>query len=285
VNTFHLSDEALAAYCQHRCGAVERASTEAHLLACDACRRAFAARYRAELVAGDGADLDQLWDRVLRSVEDEPAGRPARILRRTPLREADGPVVRAIAAGAAEWTLAATVVVAVAALAAGIGGLARSWVPFVVLAPLWPPLGVAATYRFGARPLAPFEATAPYPAARLLLWRTAYVLVTSVPLTVGFGALIGGRGWLWASWLLPSLVCTLVVVIAATWVDPVRPALAVGAVWAVAVALSAVERGADPLTSEQSLQVACAASALVGAAVLVRRLRHLKEMTMLEVRP
>lgn len=284
MTTFHLTEDVLAAYHQHRCGAVERASTEAHLLACDRCRRAFAARYRAELALG-GADLDQVWDRVLCSVEDEPAGRPARMLRRTPIREADGPVLRAVAAGAAEWTLAATVVVATAALAAGIGGLTRSWVPFVVLAPLWPPLGVAATYRFGARALAPFESTAPYPPARLLLWRTAYVLVTSVPLTVGFGALIGGRGWLWASWLLPSLVCTLVVVIAATWVDPVRPALAVGALWATGVLVSAAERGVDPLTSEAPLQLACAATALVGAAVLAGRLRHLKEMTMLEVRP
>lgn len=288
MTTFHLSEDALAAYRHHRCGAVERASAEAHLLSCDPCRRAFAAQARASderRSAVDGElDHDTIWDRVLRGVEDEPARRPATALRRLGVREVDVPVVRAVAAGAGEWTLAAAVVVATAALAAGVGGLTRSWVPFVLLAPLWPPLGVAATYRFGGRLLAPFEQTSPYPPARLLLWRTAYVLVTAVPLTVGFGALIGGRGWLWASWLLPSLVCTFAVVVAATWTDPVRPALGVASCWTAVVLLGSTSRGAEPLTSSIGVQVACAVLAIVGALVLERRLHHLKETTMSEVR-
>jgi hypothetical protein len=297
VTAFHLVDDVLAAYRDQQCGPVQRASAEAHLLACDGCRRRFAALHHRAAQAPDPAapstviatsqpetDLDGVWDRVLRGVEQGPGGRPDRVLRRLGVGSSDVPVVRAVAAGAAEWSIAAAVVIATAALAAGLGGLARSWVPFVVLAPLWPPLGVAATYRFGARALAPFETTAPYPPARLLLWRTAYVLATAVPVTVAFGATIGGRGWLWASWLLPSLVCTLVVVVAATWVDPVRPAIAVAAVWTIGVLATAEGRGASPLTSELAVQATCAALAVLGALVLAQRLRHLKEMITLEVR-
>lgn len=283
MTAFHLHDEVLEAYDAQRVGSVERASTEAHLLACAPCRASFAAVHRRRAsasAAGDdpasAVDLDGVWDRVLRTVEDEPEGRPAGALRRLGVRDPDVVVLRSVAAGAAQWTLAAAVVVATAALAAGFGGITRSWLAFVVLAPLWPPLGVAATYRFGGRSLATFERTSPYPPARLLLWRTAYVVATAVPLTMGFGALIGGRGWLWASWLLPSVACTLAVVIAATWVDPLRPAIAVAVTWTAAVLVWSGTDGSTPFTSQASVQVACAVAAVGAAVVLDRRLRHLR---------
>jgi hypothetical protein len=154
--------------------------------------------------------------------------------------------------------------------------LTRSWVPFVVVAPLWPPLLVAATYRTGGASLGLFERTTSYPPARLLLWRTAYVLATAVPVTVGFGVLIGGRGWLWASWLLPSVVCTLAVVIAATWTDPMRPAVAVSAVWAATVVMWSTGAAEQPLIGEPRLQVLCAALTVLGGVVLAGRLHDLR---------
>lgn len=273
---FHLSAEHLADYLEARCGPAARASVEAHLLACAGCRADLARAAAAEHGAAGATDLDAAWARVRRSVEAEPAGRAARTLQRLGLHDADAVVVRAVAAGASQWTLAAALVMATAALAAGIGGLSRSWLPFVLLAPLWPPFGVAATYRADGGALRPFEQTTPYPPARMLLWRCAVVLVSAVPLTVGFGALIGGRGWLWASWLLPSAVCTLVVIIAATWVDPWRPAVAVSTVWAALVLAWSAGGSVDPPTSAADLQLACGALTLAGLALLDQRLRAMR---------
>lgn len=274
--TFHLSAEHVADYLDARCGPAARASVEAHLLACATCRADLARADAAAQPCSGATDLEAVWARVGRSVEAEPAGRAARALHRVGLRDPDAVVVRAVAAGASQWTLAAALVMATAALAAGIGGLSRSWLPFVLLAPLWPPLGVAATYRADGGALRPFEQTTPYPPARMLLWRCAVVLATAVPLTVLFGALIGGRGWLWASWLLPSAVCTLIVIIAATWVDPWRPAVAVSAVWAGLVLAWSVGGSIDPPTSAPGLQIVCGALTLAGLALLDHRLRALR---------
>ena len=95
---------------------------------------------------------------------------------------------------------------------------------------------------------------------RLVLLRTAAVLLTAVPITIAAGLLLPLDGAAAVAWVLPSLAFTLAVLGVGAWVDPWAAAVAVGAGWVGAVAVSA--RLGDVLA-------VVAPTALVGYVVLI----------------
>jgi hypothetical protein len=275
MSSWHVGEGALAAYVDRSLDGVQQASVEAHVARCASCRGAL-----AETVGGASGAVafDRLWDRIETRVEDLPAGRSPGWLQRAGVREPDTVVVRAVGSQSAQWTLATTLVLAVAALAAALGRNDSARLAFLVLAPLLPPLGVAATFRLTSHSTAMLETTAPYSPARLLLWRTAYVVATAVPAAVAFGAVIPGNAWMAVAWLLPSAACTLVVLVAATWIDPLTPALVVSTVW-LALVVGWQLREMPTAITAPAVQLSSAAITVAAALVLQRRLLELRVPT------
>jgi hypothetical protein len=110
---------------------------------------------------------------------------------------------------------------------------------FLALAPLLPVVGVAAAYGPSVDPSHELGLAAPYRTIRLVLLRTAAVLLTAVPITVAAGLLLPLDGAAGVAWVLPALAFTVIVLGAGSWVDPWAAAVAVGAGWVTAVTMSA----------------------------------------------
>jgi len=270
MSPWHVDDSALQAYAARELSTLERASVEAHVMRCDACRGGLS---RLAPASVGTVSFDALFERVQTRIESAPRTTPW--LRRMGVTDADTVVVRQIGRQSLQWTIAATLILALAALAATLNVRDSAQLGFVLLAPLLPALGVAATYRLTPTSTAVLESTSPYSPARLLLWRTAYSVATAVPASILFGAVIPGDPWMAVAWLLPSAACTATVLAAATWTDPLRPALAVSAVWLGVVTSWHLRDVPDavltPLTQLVSLAVATAAGAVLARRLLVLR--------------
>lgn len=272
MSPWHVDERVLQAYAARELRTLERASVEAHVMACATCRGELARLARGSVGT---VSFEELWGRVQTRVELAPSVRTARWLRRVGVADCDTVVVRQIGRQCLQWTIATTLILALAALAAMLGVHDAAQFGFVLLSPLLPPLGVAATYRLAHTSTAALEATSPYSPARLLLWRTGYAVATAVPASVAFGAVVPGDLWMAVAWLLPSAACTTIVLVAATWTEPLVPAVAVSAVWLALVATWQVRHvpGAVATPSTQLLSLAVAVAA---GAVFVRRLRVLR---------
>lgn len=272
MTDWHVEPAVLDAYLARGLGELQRASVEAHVMRCATCRADIA---RASGPVAGPLAFSDLWDRIETRVETQASRRVTRFLGRLGIGEADAVVLRETGAQAAQWTLATTMVLAVAALAAALGRQDAARLAFLVLAPLVPPLGVAASYRLTPPSTALLEVTSPYSPARLLLWRTAYVVATAVPVAMVLGALVPGNGWMAFAWLLPGAVCLLVVLVAATWVDPTVPAAVVAVAWAaLVVGWHVRDTAAQMATAPVQVWAAVLATALV--VVLHRRLLALR---------
>ena len=137
MSAWHVGEGALAAYVDRGLDGVQRASVEAHLTRCAGCRGALAGMVGG---ASGAVSFDRLWDRIETRVEDLSAGRSPGWLQRVGVREPDTVIVRAVGSQSAQWTLATTLVLAAAALAAALGRNDSARLAFLILAPLLPPL-------------------------------------------------------------------------------------------------------------------------------------------------
>lgn len=274
MSGWHVDESALTGFVARRLEPLERSSVEAHLMGCITCRSALG---RVSGGSAGSLSFDRLWDRVQTRIEHQTAPRTSRWLRRLGVTEPDTVVLRTIGSQTLQWTIATTLVLGVAALAAVLTIHDSARLGFVLLAPILPPLGVAATYVLTPTSTALLERAAPYSPARLLLWRTTYAVATAVPASIGLGAVIPGDEWLAFAWLLPSAACTAIVLVAATWRDPVVPAVAVSTVWAGVVSAwwvrDLLEAVAAPATQFTSLTVAVAAAVVFARRVVGSPLR------------
>lgn len=268
MSAWHVDEPAMRAYAARELEALQRASVETHVIGCGSCRSQLARVSNGSIGA---VSFDDVWDRVQTRIESAPAARSTRWLGRLGIVESDRVVVRQVGRQSLQWTIATTFMLALAALAAGLGVHDSARLGFVLLAPLLPPLGVAATYRLTPTSTTSLETTSPYSPARLLLWRTGYALFTAVPAAIILGAVIPGNAWLSVAWLLPSAACTTIVLVAATWTDPLRPAISVSAAWLGLVVVWHVRHAPDAVASPLT-QVVSLAVAVIAGGVLTRRL-------------
>jgi hypothetical protein len=81
------------------------------------------------------------------------------------------------------------------------------------------------------------ESSAPYPLARLVLLRTAAVLLAALPIVL-LGRLVLPETAAWV-WLLPSLGFTAAVLGLSTWFGPWRPAVAITLLWVASTGAAA----------------------------------------------
>jgi hypothetical protein len=269
MTTWHADDDLLARYVRGDAGALLGASLEQHLLSCAGCRDRIG-------VHVETPPLEAVWARVRESVEAPRPGIVERLLARLGASETDALLVARAPSLRASWLFGLAATIAFAALGAVWGGQ-RGLAFFLLVAPLVPVAGVAFAYGPDVDPSYETGLAAPYPAARLLLLRTAAVLVTSLPLTVLAGLLVPALSGSAVSWLLPALAFTAVVLAASTWARPGAVAIVLAVGWVVAV--GSASRARDPAAVlTPALLITYAVVGAAAVLVLCVRIRHLARL-------
>ena len=261
--TWHVDHGTLAAYADGTATPLAAASVEEHLLSCDDCR----------LLLGplvEPAPLDLTWHAIRERVEAPAVGWLERIIHRAGVSFESARLLVAVPAFQGAWLLGLLVVTLFAGTAAMFGedgGLAL----FLLIAPLAPVAGVAASFGGDADPAHELATVAPYSGFRLLLLRSVGVLATSIPVTVLVGLAMPGSAWLGVAWLTPALAGVTITLALSRLVGCTTAAAGVAIVWAVAV--GAATRAHDPVeVVEPIMQVVLIVLTLIATTVIV--LRH-----------
>jgi hypothetical protein len=233
--TWHADTELLAAYATGDIDDARAFSLEAHLLSCSQCRSACGS-------LADRARLEEAWADIVDRVDRPHAGIAERALRRIGVREHIARLLVATPSLQLSWFAAVAAALAFAVLAA-YGG-ATGMLPFLVIAPLIPLVGVAAAYGPGIDPTYEIGLSAPMRGFHVLLVRSSAVLSTSLLLAGASSLFLPRLDWTAAAWLLPSLTLSALALSLSTVVDPLWAAGSVAMTWIGTV--TAVERIADP---------------------------------------
>lgn len=203
---------------------------EPHLRHCRRCARAVNEAVR---LGPYGARLDGLHAALLDRIGGPPPGpTPSpRTVRRPPC-------LTVTLGLRLPWLVA---VICVCALGVGLAKLGDSPTPrilLLLLAPTLPMLCVAGSYGGRADPFAEVTRTTPAGGLRILLMRTAQVLVVCVPLLTGAAALMPGAGanpYTSAGWLLPCLAVTLATLLLSSCLGSWTASLVTGGGWLLLV--------------------------------------------------
>jgi hypothetical protein len=264
TTTWHTSESALRSWVDGTCGPVLGASVEQHVVRCAECR----ARV-AELVPV--APIAAGWEAVLQAVEVPRPSVLERWLRRAGLSPADTVIMATAPRVLVAWFACLLGMLGFTFLARDVGGQDGALVAFLLFAPLLPVAGVALAYGPGADPSYEVVLASPYRMFRLILLRSAAVLVTALPITAAVGLLLPISSTAAVAWLLPALGFTVAVLGVGTWIRPEYAATAIAAAWCAAVVWSV--RADDPLALFAPVSLLAYTGVLAcGAAVLAGRL-------------
>ena len=254
-------------------------SVEQHVMHCSDCQRTVADTMAASPAPGAAPttpaaaapDLTLVWQSVRETLEVPRVSLLERLLSRLGLPPADAMLVAAAPALRGSWLCAVALAVSFA-VGGAVSARTGSSGLFLVLAPLVPVVGVAAAFGPEAGPALEQESSAPYPLARLILLRTAAVLLAALPVVV-VGQLAFPQHVAW-SWLLPALGFTATVLGLSPWFGPWRPALLVSVLWVVATSAAARVATVTAVLAPRFL-VLYTVLLLAGPVVLVLRARRL----------
>jgi hypothetical protein len=213
--------------------------------------------------------LDRAWRAIRSHVEEPRAGLVERLLGALGLSSESARLLAAVPAFRGAWLLGVFTVLVFAGAASLFAddlGLAL----FLVVAPLIPVAGVAAAFGGDADPAHEMVTVTAYSSLRLLLLRTAGVLMTSVPVTVLLGLALPGPAWLAVAWLTPAAAGIALTLALSPHFDTSGTAAVIGVVWSSAV-LSAHHFGDPMQVVEPLMQLVLAAVALLATAVVLLR--------------
>lgn len=231
MSSYHVAPEDLRDWVHGASGSIASMSVEQHVARCVTCQREVAA-FVASAPEQPAADLVDVWSRVRDEIELAPPSYLERLLSRLGLPTSDATLVAAAPSLRGPWlTALCSALLFVAAAAASQSRVGTSL--FMLVAPLVPAFAVALAYGPEASGSLEQESAVPYPLARLVLLRTAAVLMASVPAVALVGVLLPGRlSWLW---LLPAVGFTAAVLGLSVWIPPVRAAEWITLGWVIAV--------------------------------------------------
>ncbi len=266
---WHCDEPTLAAFVDGTVDPVSGASVETHLLRCGDCRTTVR-RLTSPVL------LDEVWERVRERVEAPRAGLVERLLRRCGASAETARLLAAVPALRGAWLLAVCTAT-LFALAAGVVSDAFGTASFLLLAPLTPLAGVAASFGGDADPAHELVETAPYSSLRLLLIRTLGVLGASVPVTVVVGLLLPGPSWLAAGWLAPATAAVAVTLALGPLLGHTVSATVVAASWAMVVAVATRLDSLRTLV-EPAVQTGCLLLAVAGTLAVVLHHRPLEPL-------
>lgn len=261
--SWHVHEDTIDAYVGERIDEASAFSLEAHLLACASCRDAISTRVEV-------GDQERIWHGI-REQTDRPTVRTVeRALIKIGVPARTARLAVATPSLRSSWLLGVATCLAFAVIASRAIGEAR--LPFLVLAPLVPLIGVAIAFGRPVDPAWEIGLASPTGGFRLMLLRATGVLVTSAALAGAAALGLPRPGWSAAAWLLPSFAVTvLTLVVSSTAVSVTSAASGVGIGWVVGVAV--VERLSDaPLAAFGPIaQIAFAVLAAASAIVLMGR--------------
>ncbi|MFI5801949.1 zf-HC2 domain-containing protein [Streptomyces sp. NPDC051561] len=238
-------------------GADEVWALEAHLEGCPGCRERLSAAVAVEAPA-----VTVLTGAVWSGLEGELAASvPVRARRRAKLSVWATPAM-------APW-LAMVVAVAGLALLLDLTAPGSGRVSMVLmLAPVLPVCGVAASWSRGLDPAYELTASTPRAGLQLVLRRTASVLAVVIP-----ALLVGGwvTGVSAAQWLLPSLAFTSLTLALGGVIGVSRAAAAMVAAWALVVAAPTLAVGRTAFALQPDGLPVWGLVLALGAAVVIAR--------------
>ncbi len=194
--TWHLDEATLRAYVDGHPLSVVGASVEAHLVDCPDCRVRL-----GELMPHQA--VDRAWSAIRAHVEAPRRSLPERLIRWFGVSTETARLLVAVPAFRGAWLLGLFMVTLFAGLAALFAG-EYGMTLFLIVAPLAPVAGVAASFGGDADPCHELVTVTPYSAVRMLLLRTAGVLATSLPVTLLAGLALPGPAWVGVAWLTPA---------------------------------------------------------------------------------
>lgn len=262
---WHADDTLLVRYVRGDADAVAGTSLEQHFVHCAQCRSRMADQVAAE-------PLEALWGRIRGETQAPSPTLLQRVLQWAHVSDGDALLVATAPSLRGAWLAGMAATLGFTLLAEMYRGRA-GLVLFLLVAPLIPVAGVATAHGPDTDPSYEVSGAAPYPAARLLLLRTAAVLATSTPLALVAG-LVPGYGRTGVLWLVPALTFTAVVLAASTWTTPVRAATVVAVGWAFAVIVSS-QRFEPALVLSPALLSAYVVLGIAAALVLLIRIPRL----------
>ena len=265
MTAWHLDDDLLDGYGQGRpMTPALAASVETHLERCRSCQ--------ARLEPAAGADrLDAVWAGVVDSIDAPRVPLLERLLRRTGVPADTARLLAVTPSLQLSWLTGTAIVLALALAVAHSGdhGIAL----FLALAPVLPVAGVAVAFSARTDPLHEVAVAAPYSSYKLLLVRSAAVLVTTLLLAVPAAALLPSAPWVAAAWLLPALALTSTCLALAARVDPLVSSAGLSLAW-LCVALSGLTPRRDPLVvASLAPQLACLVLLALACTALVSQRR------------
>jgi hypothetical protein len=262
TQVWHAGEPLLRAYLAGSLNALDGASVEQHVSRCSECRTLVG-------TLTDRAPLDRAWLELRTSIERTRLPLVVRAARRCGLREPHAVLLAASVSLRTAWLSSAFVALAFSLAATHAAADFQLW-PFLLVAPLIPVLGVAAAYGHAEDPLETLIATSPFGRDRLILLRTAAVLVTCVPVACLLGLFLPGPPWVAVAWLGPALSLVPVLLALATFVEPRLAGAMVALVWSGFV-LGSVRPFWPTWPVEASQQLAFLVVALLAIAVLALR--------------
>ena len=262
---WHVPVDRLERYAAGAAGPIEQDSIEAHLLACDHCRSNLAAARPAAAPAHD-AMLRAITDRI-----DQPRRRFHR------------------STGALQVSFASPVLVGASALLAmallvAVGVVAAIEPPFSIavlmaLAPIAPVVAAVVGFWPTTDPAGAISDATALAGGRLPFLRALFA--TAVSAAAGLiSSAFTPLGWSDALvWLAPGFAFAAIVIAAATWMNPLRVAVGVGAGWCVICmlwarghrSLDTVDAIDDFATHGARIQIVCLAVIVVASIVTLSR--------------
>lgn len=238
--TWHVDRSMLTRYASGDLGDASVLSIEAHLLSCAECRDALPPSI-------DRAQLDRMWTGV-RDIVRAPRPRVVeRLLVRLGFRDHVARVLIVAPSLQLAWLASMVVSLVFAVMAShwfGGGDL-----PFLVVAPIVPVVGVAWSFDGPRDPMWEIGLTTPTGGLRLTLIRSVAVLATSFIVSGLTSLALPRAGWEAAAWLLPALTLTVLTLALSTTGVATEPAAgSVCAGWVVAVVVAS-RAGSDHLAA------------------------------------
>ncbi len=269
TQTWHADASVLAAYVDGTLDALAGASVEQHLLICAECRSRIATNV-------DASTLTLGWDRVREGIERPTQPATIRSARRLGLTEPLSVLLTATASLRTAWMSSSLVALGFAFLATKLSSGDVLW-PFLLVAPLIPVVGVAASYGPSTDPLETLIVTSPYGRTRLILVRSVAVLATCLPVAFLLGLALPGPQWVAAAWLGPAVALIPILLAVAAFVGPRAAAAAIAIGWSATVLPSArVFSSTWPVETDR--QLVLLTLALLACAALAARSRATRKI-------
>jgi len=263
MSAWHPPDANLRAWVAGTIGALEAASVEQHMPVCEMCR---------EVVSGTGAvrQLEAVWQSIRERIEPQPLNLVGRALVGLGMSRGNAFLVSSAPSLSTAWVLGVTLAL-VFAVAAAATSETRGVAIFLLVAPLAPVAGIAFAFSGDNDPLFELTLAAPYSKFRLLLWRSAAVLATTIPLTVIAALLVDASWWVAGVWLVPALAFSAVTLAVARWVDPQLTGTAIALGWVFVQSFAGIRGMSLVVFSTEALVLYCVVGVVATVAFALMR--------------